>query len=219
MFNGAPFRLLIAAMSERNCATLRALNAPDSLGLSDIGYLPKKSWSCCRHSKPTCDASFYWLIDNWAQFGFDARVTVRIRRLCRPRIYDSAAIMAFLDPADWATWFGEDGNDSAAAKAGCKTTRRVYWTMTKEERAPVTVMFSTGGAGFASGWAARLDTAKSVISRVGRAERGRITTSIGNTFYDRRRRSTLCRTKVYPRADLVLHIMPTIQSIGFGMGL
>jgi hypothetical protein len=65
----------------------------------------------------------------------DARVTVCIRRLCRRWIYDSAAIMAFLDPADWATWFGEGGNDPAAAKAGCTTTEGVRWTMTKKERA------------------------------------------------------------------------------------
>lgn len=41
---------------------------------------------------------------------------------------------AFLDPADWATWLGEAGNDPAAAKACCKTTEGIRWTMTKEER-------------------------------------------------------------------------------------
>jgi len=44
----------------------------------------------------------------------------------------------FLDPADWATWLGEGGNDPAAAKAACKTTEGVRWTMTKEERAAST---------------------------------------------------------------------------------
>jgi putative SOS response-associated peptidase YedK len=41
---------------------------------------------------------------------------------------------AFLDPADWAMWLGEGGNDAAAAKAACKTTEGVRWTMTKEEK-------------------------------------------------------------------------------------
>jgi putative SOS response-associated peptidase YedK len=42
---------------------------------------------------------------------------------------------AFLAPGDWVTWLGENGNDPAAAKAACKTTEGVRWTMTKEERA------------------------------------------------------------------------------------
>jgi len=41
---------------------------------------------------------------------------------------------AFLDPADWATWLGEGGNDPGAAKAACKTVEGVRWKMTKEER-------------------------------------------------------------------------------------
>jgi putative SOS response-associated peptidase YedK len=41
---------------------------------------------------------------------------------------------AFLDPADWATWLGEGGNDPAAAKAACKTVEGIRWKMTKEER-------------------------------------------------------------------------------------
>jgi putative SOS response-associated peptidase YedK len=41
---------------------------------------------------------------------------------------------AFLDPADWTTWLGESGNDPSAAKAACKNTEGVRWTMTKEER-------------------------------------------------------------------------------------
>ncbi|HKU54044.1 MAG TPA: SOS response-associated peptidase family protein [Rhizomicrobium sp.] len=47
---------------------------------------------------------------------------------------ESDRMPAFLDPADWATWLGEGGNDPAAAKAACKTTEGVRWTMTKEER-------------------------------------------------------------------------------------
>jgi putative SOS response-associated peptidase YedK len=43
---------------------------------------------------------------------------------------------AFLDPADWATWLGEGGNDPAAAKVACKTTESILWTMTREERKP-----------------------------------------------------------------------------------
>jgi putative SOS response-associated peptidase YedK len=42
---------------------------------------------------------------------------------------------AFLEPSDWKIWLGEDGNDPAAAKACCKTTEGIRWTMTKEERA------------------------------------------------------------------------------------
>lgn len=42
---------------------------------------------------------------------------------------------AFLAPEDWATWLGEGGNDSAAAKAACKTRVGVRWIMSKEERA------------------------------------------------------------------------------------
>lgn len=42
---------------------------------------------------------------------------------------------AFLDPDDWQTWLGEGGNDPVAAKACCKTTEGIRWTMTKEERA------------------------------------------------------------------------------------
>jgi hypothetical protein len=41
---------------------------------------------------------------------------------------------AFLDPADWETWLAEGGNDPVAAKAACKTTDGIRWTMTKEER-------------------------------------------------------------------------------------
>jgi hypothetical protein len=37
-------------------------------------------------------------------------------------------------PDDLATRLGEGGNDPAAAKAACKTTEGVRWTMTKEER-------------------------------------------------------------------------------------
>jgi putative SOS response-associated peptidase YedK len=48
---------------------------------------------------------------------------------------ESDRMPAFLDPADWATWLSEAGNDPAAAKACCKTTEGVRWTMTKEERA------------------------------------------------------------------------------------
>jgi putative SOS response-associated peptidase YedK len=47
---------------------------------------------------------------------------------------ESDRMPAFLEPADWATWLGEGGNDPAAAKAACKTTEGVRWTMTKEER-------------------------------------------------------------------------------------
>jgi transposase InsO family protein len=43
-------------------------------------------------------------------------------------------MLAFLDPADWATWLGEGGNDPIAAKAACKTTEGVRWIMTREER-------------------------------------------------------------------------------------
>jgi hypothetical protein len=35
---------------------------------------------------------------------------------------------------DWKVWLGEGGNDPAAAKAVCKTTEGIRWTMTKEER-------------------------------------------------------------------------------------
>jgi putative SOS response-associated peptidase YedK len=41
---------------------------------------------------------------------------------------------AFLDPADWATWLGEGGNDPAAAKATCKTVEGIRWKMSEEER-------------------------------------------------------------------------------------
>jgi putative SOS response-associated peptidase YedK len=42
---------------------------------------------------------------------------------------------AFLDPAHWAIWLGENINDPVAAKAACTTREGVRWTMTKEERA------------------------------------------------------------------------------------
>jgi putative SOS response-associated peptidase YedK len=48
---------------------------------------------------------------------------------------ESDRMPAFLDPTDWAMWLGEGGNDPDAAKAACKTTEGVRWTMTKEERA------------------------------------------------------------------------------------
>jgi putative SOS response-associated peptidase YedK len=48
---------------------------------------------------------------------------------------ESDRMPAFLDPTDWATWLGEGGNNPVAAKAACKTTEGVRWTMTKEERA------------------------------------------------------------------------------------
>jgi putative SOS response-associated peptidase YedK len=47
---------------------------------------------------------------------------------------ESDRMPAFLDPADWATWLGEGGNDPVAAKAVCKTVEGIRWEMTKEER-------------------------------------------------------------------------------------
>jgi putative SOS response-associated peptidase YedK len=47
---------------------------------------------------------------------------------------ESDRMPAFLDPANWETWLGEAGNNPAAAKAACKTTEGIRWTMTKEER-------------------------------------------------------------------------------------
>jgi putative SOS response-associated peptidase YedK len=47
---------------------------------------------------------------------------------------ESDRMPTFLDPADWATWLGEGGNDPARAKACCQTTGGIRWTMTKEER-------------------------------------------------------------------------------------
>jgi len=41
----------------------------------------------------------------------------------------------FLAPKHTALWLGESGNDPAAARAACKTSEGVRWTMTKEERA------------------------------------------------------------------------------------
>ena len=48
---------------------------------------------------------------------------------------ESDRMPAFLAPADWSTWLGENINDPAAAKAVCKTVEGIRWTMTKEERA------------------------------------------------------------------------------------
>jgi len=64
-------------------------------------------------------------------------VTVPANALIQTLTTDHAVsdrMPAFLDPADWAIWLGEGGNDPAAAKAACRTTEGIRWTMTKEAR-------------------------------------------------------------------------------------
>ena len=42
---------------------------------------------------------------------------------------------AFLAPADWSVWLGEEPASLARVKACLKTVEDVRWTMTREERA------------------------------------------------------------------------------------
>lgn len=48
---------------------------------------------------------------------------------------ESDRMPAFLAKDDWATWLGENGASSEAAKACLRTVEGLKWTMTKEERA------------------------------------------------------------------------------------
>jgi putative SOS response-associated peptidase YedK len=92
---------------------------------------------------PACKTGAAFIFDIFttpdlpAPFLACALVTVPANELIRSlstEFAEADRMPAFLDPADWATWLGEGGNDPAAAQTACRTVEGIRWKMTKEER-------------------------------------------------------------------------------------